>query len=168
MRSRTVAGLAVVVLIALGGCRSAGSPPGQAGSVSPTVPAATVVPSASASPGPTGTAIRPPSVPPHSGTGIVGVVVVVGGCPVDRAEPACAQRPVSVPLVVVGTGTGTVVASVTSRADGTFRVALPPGRYEVRSTASTGPWMARPVAVPVEVPVGGYASVTVQFQAHLP
>jgi hypothetical protein len=104
---------------------------------------------------------------PNSGTGIVGVAVVVGGCPVQREKPGCPQRPASVPLAVVDAASNARIATVNSGADGTFRVALPPGRYVVEGTG-TGPLMSRAVPVTVDVTAGHYASVTVQFQARIP
>jgi hypothetical protein len=111
--------------------------------------------------------VTPPSVPPNSGTGIVGVTTVIGGCPVERADQPCRERAVSATLAIVNPATNAVVTTVTSGADGTFRVATAPGRYLVRSATPTGPLLSHALPVPVEVQAGQYASVKIRFESGI-
>jgi len=173
MRSHIPLAVAAAALILLGGC-GAGRSTGPAGASAPAT--ARSVGTGTASPGtvgPTGsgapvaTPIQPPNVPPGSGTGIAGVVVVVGGCPVERAEPPCPERPLSVRLIITDAATNATVASVTSDADGIFRVAVAPGRYVIRSATPTGPLVSRGVPVSVDVQANRYASVKVQFRSGI-
>ena len=66
------------------------------------------------------------SAPDVSGVVTAGPVCAVESVPPD---PACAARPVAGAVLVVSEGSGGEVARVTSSAQGTFRVALPAGRY---------------------------------------
>jgi predicted small secreted protein len=52
-------------------------------------------------------------------------------CPVaqDPPDPACIDRPVAGAGLLVRTAAGVVSAEVTTTADGTFTVTLPPGSY---------------------------------------
>lgn len=58
-------------------------------------------------------------------------------CPVERADSPCPDEPADVTLVFERAGD--VVEQVRTGADGTYEVALPPGRYDVRvGGAETG------------------------------
>ena len=165
MRTRSVLLLGVLLL---GGCAAGGPTAPGGGASSSGAPSSAVAPPSSAGPsGSTPQPSRSPSQPAHVDSGIVGMVVVVGGCPVDRADPPCPPRPAAAPLVVADAGSNATVATVNSGADGAFRVTLAPGRYVVRA-AATGPLMSRAAPVTVDVPAGGYVSVTVSFQARIP
>jgi hypothetical protein len=100
------------------------------------------------------------------GTGVTGITILTGGCPVETADPICPDRPIPVLVSVLDPRTGKVVATVTSGADGTFRINLEPGRYVVQAPGP-GPMSARAVPVPVEVVSGAYTPVTLRFQSHL-
>jgi hypothetical protein len=112
-------------------------------------------------------ALQPPSLPPNSGTGITGITLLAGGCPVERMEQPCRERPISVTLTVLEAGTNRIATNVISGKDGTFRVNLAAGRYLVRSAAAVGPLMSRAVPAAVEVKDGTYTPLTMRFQAHI-
>ena len=59
-------------------------------------------------------------------------------CPVQRIppDPQCADRPYATALVVTTVDGSRVIATFPSNADGTFRVAVPPGEYAIRPAAS--------------------------------
>jgi len=86
-----------------------------------------------------GCALRPAGSPsPSAGGGVASVLVtgsVVAGptCPVvtEPPQPGCDERPVAAAVILVVSGDGNEVASLTSGPDGTFRVSLAPGRYRL-------------------------------------
>ena len=59
-------------------------------------------------------------------------------CPVERdpPDPACADRPYQTRLAVTTPDQARVVKEFESGTDGTFRVALAPGEYAIRSAAA--------------------------------
>jgi hypothetical protein len=163
-----VIALAALALGLVAGCGGPSRPADQR-----SAPAAATSSPAATGPAPTGSVepvpspINPPSVAPNTGTGITGVTVVVGGCPVERVDQPCRERAVSAALAIVNPATNAVVTTVTSGADGVFRVATAPGRYLVRSATPTGPLMSHALPVSVDVQAGHYASVKVRFQSGI-
>jgi hypothetical protein len=168
---RAAAGL-VLLLALLAGC--AANQPGRAATGTPgrTIsPATTGGPGASpASPGPDGTE-RPAPVPvppsPPAGSGVTGVTLVDGGCPVSRVGDACRDRPMAARVTVVDPRSGATVATVTTGADGVFRVALAPGTYELRPANLSGAALPRPMPVTVTVPPGRYVTANVRFDTGI-
>jgi hypothetical protein len=154
----------VIVALALGlaaGCGGPGRP------TAPASPAAPRSREAAPPPGDSIEPLTPSSVAPGTGTGITGVTVLIGGCPVERVDQPCRERAVSVALAIVNPATNALVATVTSGADGVFRAATPPGRYLVRSATPTGPLMSHAPPVAVEVVAGHYTSVTLRFESGI-
>ena len=70
---------------------------------------------------------------PDDETAVRGIVVAGPTCPVvtDPPDPDCADRPVAGAVLVVVDAAGEEVARIASAADGTFAVALAPGRYRI-------------------------------------
>lgn len=68
-------------------------------------------------------------------SGIKGRVWVGPTCPVERnpPEPGCEDRPLSTRLAVMTPDLKRRVTEFTSAENGTFRVAVPPGAYVLRS-----------------------------------
>ena len=167
MRFGSAAALAALMLAVLAGCGT--GHPASSGARTPTASAVPSTPTASAvPPAPTGSAVLvPPSPPANSGTGIVGVAVAVGACPAERPQPVCPELPATATVTVRRADTSTAVATVATAGDGTFRVAVPPGRYLVGATSTA---MARRTAtsVAVEVPAGRYVSVKLRFEIRIP
>jgi len=170
---RAVALGAVLLVGALGGCSQPDRTAGQPADRSPSTGARSIgtsapTPSTPAPSSPAGTPpdLRPRSLPPNSGTGITGITLLTGGCPVMTAEPACPDRAISASVNVLDVQTNTVAGTVTSGADGRFTLTLAPGRYLVQPTG-TGPFMARAAPVAVEVTKGAFAQVTVRYRGHL-
>jgi hypothetical protein len=164
VRAITISLLALGLVAACGGPgHPAGRASDQAAASAPSAPS----PAATGSVEPVPTPINPPSVAPNTGTGITGVTVVVGGCPVERMDQPCRERAVSAALAIVDPATNAVVTTVTSGADGVFRVATAPGRYLVRSATRTGPLMSHALPVSVNVQAGHYASVKVSFESGI-
>jgi hypothetical protein len=103
----------------------------------------------------------PQSAPPgpaDSGTGIAGLTVAVGHCPVIRDESSCPDIPIATTFTVVD-ATGKVVMTVRSGADGHFRVAVRPGKYVLEAPMK----LPRAVPTPVTVDAGHYTAVTMHF-----
>lgn len=74
------------------------------------------------------------------GTGIGGRATAGPVCPVERnpPDPGCAARPVAGAVLVIRDATGTQLARVTTGADGTFFMSLPPGDYVVEPQPANG------------------------------
>jgi hypothetical protein len=91
------------------------------------------------------------ATPVDAGTGIAGKAVAGPVCPVERpGDPACAPRAVPGALVIVRGADGSEVATAQTSDDGTYEVAVPPGRYTVEGAPVEG-LMGNPAPVDVEV-----------------
>ncbi len=99
-----------------------------------------------------------PPGPVDSGTGIAGVTVARGHCPVIRDESSCADIPIATTFTVLD-ATGKTVMTVQSGADGHFRVAVRPGKYVLEAPTK----LPRTVPTPVTVDAGHYTDVTIRF-----
>jgi len=106
---------------------------------------------------------------PSPPSGIEGVVVLGPTCPVESTpganDPVPCVTPYSAQLVVLD-GENAVVARVTSSADGTFRVNLPPGEYIVAPATGTDSY---PIANPVSVTVvnGQFVPIEVNYDTGI-
>lgn len=100
-----------------------------------------------------------------AGSGIAGVVVVEPGCPVQAVPPsvpeACTPQPVRADVDVHAVGTGSIVASVSTTADGHFQVAVPPGPYELVARDPAGTMAGIPLYVQVRANEWSEATVVV-------
>ncbi len=83
---------------------------------------------------------QPPAGEPASG--VTGRVLLGPQCPVERSSGRCADRPAAGVSVIVSDHVpgdaqvaGTEVARTSTAADGSFTVALAPGRYVVTAEA---------------------------------
>jgi hypothetical protein len=92
-------------------------------------------------------ACAPPASPSAT---LRGVALAGPTCPVvtDPPDPACDDRPVIGAQIVILDAAGNEVARVTTGDDGTFAVALAPGRYRVVPQAVEG---LMGTAAPLEV-----------------
>jgi len=164
MRPIHVPMIVLGLLLAATGCSGGGRGPAEppAAADAPTVEQSATPPTPEPSL-PVGTA-QP--VDSSAGSGIEGLTMVDGRCPVETDPPSCPAKPISARITVTIAGTDTVVAEATSGADGAFRMALPPGRYMLRAVNHTG--AAYPRSSPVEVVVGPrYATVLITFNTGL-
>jgi hypothetical protein len=67
-----------------------------------------------------------------AGPGIAGQALAGPTCPVVKpGDPNCNDRPVVGASILIRDATGTVVAQMTTDADGRFHVSVPPGDYRV-------------------------------------
>jgi hypothetical protein len=104
------------------------------------------------------------SAPP--GTGIKGTVTLGPTCPVEQVgQPPCVE-PYAASLVVTSAEDGSVVARISSGADGTFTVDLPPGDYVIVPQPGGDPF---PYGTPVDVMVvaGAYSQVEVAYDTGI-
>jgi Carboxypeptidase regulatory-like domain len=85
-------------------------------------------------------------------------------CPVQTQENPCPDRPIAADVVVTNAD-GKQVASAHSGKDGKFRVAVPPGTYEVGATNLNGIQLSK--AVSVTVPAGRFVEVTVPVDSGI-
>ncbi len=102
-------------------------------------------------------------------SGIEGIVKLGPTCPVESTpganDPVPCVTPYSAQLVVLD-GENAVVARVTSGADGTFRVDVPPGEYIVAPATGSDSY---PIANPVSVTVtnGQYVQVEINYDTGI-
>ena len=67
-----------------------------------------------------------------AGPGIAGRALAGPTCPVVKpGDPACNDRPVAGASIMIRDGSGTVVAEVTTDANGRFQLVVPPGPYRI-------------------------------------
>ncbi|MEO8638678.1 MAG: carboxypeptidase-like regulatory domain-containing protein [Chloroflexota bacterium] len=101
-------------------------------------------------------------------TGVRGTVTAGPTCPVETipADPACAPRPVAGAVLVFTGGDGHEVKRVTSAADGSFAIELPPGVYGVMAQAVEG-LMATPAPMEVEVEAGPPTELQVSYDTGI-
>jgi hypothetical protein len=90
-------------------------------------------------------------------SGIFGTVIVIPTCPGPIGSASECAHPASLPIEVVK-GTKVVVRT-RSRANGSFRVNVRPGRYIVRAIAAAGR-TRRVASKHVTVPAKGYVRAT--------
>lgn len=133
----------------------------------PTVgPTPTRNPARTATPAPTATSAALPSnsVPTTGGPWIIGTATAGPVCPVERnpPDPACAPRPVAGATVEVHGAGGMVIATATTGADGSYRVAVPAGSVQVVAAPVAG-LMRAPAPIDVVVPAGSSAWVRVDL-----
>jgi hypothetical protein len=101
-------------------------------------------------------------------SGIVGRVVLAGTCPEtwdSFAGTTCADRPEAARIAVRSPQTHAVLAHVLTAADGTFRIALEPGSYELQPMNLTGAPLPSAEIVTVTVEQGHLSDVRVVFDA---
>jgi hypothetical protein len=91
-------------------------------------------------------------------SGIEGRVLLGPQCPVVSQASPCPDKPVSAEVVVMRLEDRKVFR-VRSGPDGRFRIALPPGTYEVQALVTAGAMFAKPVNVTVSS--GGFVRVDV-------
>ena len=151
----------VLAVLLLAGCAAGRQPTGPvAPSTSPAASATSPTRPESPRPVP-----LPPS--PPKGSGVTGVSVVDGGCPVSVVGGRCGDKPWPARISVVEPTSGATVASVTTDQDGVFRIPLPPGTYQLRPANLNGAALPRPVAATVVVPPGGYVMTNVRFDTGI-
>ena len=101
-------------------------------------------------------------------TGVRGMVTAGPTCPVEREppDPGCAERPVAGAVLVFTDPGGLEVARVTSAADGTFTVELPPGAYHVSAEPVDG-LMGTPGPIDVQVEAGQQTELQVSYDTGI-
>lgn len=146
-------------------------------------PVVTPTPVASASPS-VGLASAPAEVTlpaetssaPQVHTGLQGMMLIDGGCPVMRidlndpsTDPNCEPRPFPSTVSVYNADTNVYVMELTSKPNGHYKVDLVPGRYFITTNIDyfmrpTMPWLP-----PVTVTVGehGYEHFNIMFDSGI-
>ncbi|NUT93932.1 MAG: hypothetical protein HOY78_18120, partial [Saccharothrix sp.] len=97
--------------------------------------------------------------PAAADSGIDGVTVVDGGCPLAKDAEPCPDEPLPARIRVTATGTDTTTAETTSDDTGHFHIPLPPGRYTLHPTNLTGHLLPTAQPQDVEVIAGRYTTV---------
>jgi hypothetical protein len=101
-----------------------------------------------------------------AGSGIEGTVAIGPTCPVQTSESPCDDAPYQAKLTV--TADGEIVATGESAQDGTFRIALPPGKYAVTAEPLEADAIAHSVPLSqVVVPLGEFTHVTISFDSGI-
>ncbi|HUG46853.1 MAG TPA: carboxypeptidase-like regulatory domain-containing protein [Candidatus Limnocylindria bacterium] len=114
------------------------------------------------------TALPGPVATPVPPSGIRGTVVLGPTCPTGSSpgahDPVPCLTPYSAQIVVLGSE-NEVVARVTSAADGTFRLDLPPGDYLLTPQSGDPLPFAQPLSVLVTA--GQYAEVQINYDTGI-
>jgi len=84
---------------------------------------------------------------------------------VRPGDPACNDRPVPGATILIRDATGTVIAQVTTDANGRFQLAVPPGRYEVEPQPEQG-LMGTAPKIDVIV-AGAFAIVSITYDTGI-
>jgi hypothetical protein len=116
-----------------------------------------------------GCATSGPNASPSAaeGSGVQGRTTIDGGCPVIRADTPCPDKPLPARITVTATGSDTAITTVTTGADGQFRIPLPAGTYLLHPDNVDA---ARyPTAQPATVTVrpGEFTQVTIRFDSGI-
>lgn len=100
-------------------------------------------------------------------SGVEGMVLLGPQCPVVQEGVPCPDKPFAAEIRVVEAGSGDLVATVRSSADGRFRVRLAPGDYvlEPVSPGESGLPFGKPVDVTVRA--HSFTQVSVTFDTGI-
>jgi hypothetical protein len=99
-------------------------------------------------------------------TGVAGRVLAGPTCPVERpGDPACSPRPVANATLTVRSGDA-VVATITTDAGGSYRIALPPGDYTLEAAPVAGV-MRTPLPMPFSVAATGVTPLDVTYDTGI-
>jgi hypothetical protein len=91
--------------------------------------------------------------------------MVDGGCPVLEGTSSCPQKPLRARIKVIRIPSEDLLTAVDTAEDGRFRIALGPGAYELRGENVNGGPVPSAMPLPVNVAVGVFTEVTVQFDS---
>ena len=101
-------------------------------------------------------------------SGVYGVVQQGPACPGPAsAETPCPDAPIAANVSVRDATTDQEIVQFTAAADGTFRQALPPGRYWLEAGSPDGTNSLSPKPVEVTVTAGTYVEVTIPVDTGL-
>ena len=107
-------------------------------------------------------------VPPSGQvSGIDGHTVVGPECPVMRAASPCPDKPLRARLTVTSIGSPVTLATVTSDAEGYFRIPLAPGRYTVRPGNLSRAALPTAHVVTATVVSGRFTVLTISFDSGI-
>jgi hypothetical protein len=104
--------------------------------------------------------------PSSSSSGVAGRVVAGPTCPVETESSPCEPRPVETE-VAIESADGEELRSVRTDADGSFRIALAPGRYLLTPRPPAGEPDLLPRSLTVTVEAGRLARVTLILDTGL-
>ena len=109
-----------------------------------------------------------PGRPSAGRTGIDGTATAGPICPVERIppDPGCAPRPVVGAVIVIRDASGAEIARTTTRAGGTWFVAVAPGDYTVEPKPAKG-LMGTPGPQPVSVNDGFVSTVDLAYDTGI-
>jgi hypothetical protein len=106
------------------------------------------------------------SEPSGSSSGVAGRVVAGPTCPVETEASPCEPRAVQTD-VAIESADGEDLRSVPTEADGSFRVALAPGRYLLTPRPPAGDPDLLPRSLTVTVEAGRFVRVTLVLDTGL-
>jgi len=104
--------------------------------------------------------------PPHTGSGIEGIVTIGPTCSVERVDSPCPDRPYQA-TIVVQDDAGHEVTRASSGKDGRFSIELTPGRYTLVARSPNGVMPPHASDQTVDVLAGAYTAVTIQFDSGI-
>lgn len=168
---RIVAVIAILIVIGIAGyafwCNY------QSSRTSPDTLTSTTPTSTSSSSVATSTSVKKPApkptLNPVVSSGIQGSVLISPTCPVETypPDPSCAPKPYATKLVVTTSDQSRIVKEFSSDANGTFKVDVPPGEYDVHSASTSELGGGCAVGNIVKVSQGSYTKVTVNCDSGI-
>ena len=106
-------------------------------------------------------------IPEDLSSGIAGIVLAGPQCPVVQEGSDCNDKPLATTIIVRSAATGREVTRFTSDIDGSFRVPLYPGTYEL--DPQPGSASGLPYASPqtVKVQADAFTDVTILYDTGI-
>jgi hypothetical protein len=156
----------LAVAVVIGGCQAVGTgqpTPSSSGSDNVVPPSLPVTLPSSVPPVPPTATDTPP---PPAGTGVTGRITVDGGCPVIT-DKGCPDRPYPARITVTAMSSTRALATVLAAKDGTYRIALAPGTYQVHVANPEDKPFPRSASVTVTVAPGRYATANVRLDSGI-
>jgi hypothetical protein len=126
--------------------------------------AAVLMPLAGCGPGSGTAGSGPATTEERQHSGVTGVSLVDGGCPTVPVGEVCPDAPMLAHLTVTGADSS-VVASVDTGSDGSFRIPLSPGTYTMTPTNTSGAPLPYSEPISFEVREREFTTITVRFDS---
>ena len=104
---------------------------------------------------------------PPATSGIEGQVLIGPMCPVVQEGTPCPDEPYQATIVIWNAGQTKEIVTIETKADGRFRVPLPPGEYYIDPQPPDSGGPPTPIPQTVTVPPDSFLQVTVQYDSGI-
>jgi hypothetical protein len=93
--------------------------------------------------------------------------MVDGGCPILRPDTPCPDQPLAAKVTVSKDSDRSVVATIETAADGSYRIPLTPGSYTLHAANLTDAELPRGTNQRITVHSGRFEDVTLMFDSGI-